>query len=120
MTTGIEIFYDGECPLCRSWTGMLRLRQAVGKVVLIDARSADPRVEVLRKQGVDLNQGMAVRYGDRLLLGAEAMQLLSILSDRPGPLRALMKSPRRAALVYPFLRAGRGALLRLLGRKPIG
>lgn len=114
-----EIFYDGQCPLCRAYTRMLRLRDAVGRVELIDARSGDPRVTILRRAGVDLDRGMAVRHGGRLYHGAAAMQLLAILSRPGGPLRWLLKSPRRAALLYPLLRAGRSLLLRLSGRKPL-
>lgn len=119
MPEGIEIFYDGECPVCRSLVMMIRLRQAVGPVAVIDARSDDPRLAPIHAAGLDLNQGMVVRHGDRLWHGAEAMQLLAMLSARPGPLRWMMASPRRARAVYPWLSAGRGLLLRLLGRKPI-
>ncbi|MDF3607124.1 DUF393 domain-containing protein [Paracoccus sp. DMF-8] len=120
MTGGIQIFYDGECPLCSSYVRMINLRRAVGQVELIDARSGDLRVAELRAQGVDFDSGMAVRHGGRLCHGAEAMALLSALSSGRGPLIWLMRAPRRAALVYPVLRAGRGALLRLLGRSRIG
>lgn len=120
MGTGIEIYYDGDCPLCSAWVRMRRLQAAVGPVELIDARSGDPRLDALRRAGMDLNSGMVVRHGDRLWHGAAAMQLLADLSAGAGPLVWLMRAPRRAALAYPVLRAGRGLLLRLLGRKPIG
>lgn len=118
MKDGIEIFYDGECPFCSAWVRMLNLRDAVGRVDLIDARGDDPRIAALG--AVDLNAGMVVHHGGRLWHGAEAMHLLSILSERGGPLRALMRNPRRAALIYPALRTGRGLVLRLMGRRPIG
>lgn len=120
MAEGLEIFYDGECPLCGAYVRMLNLRRTVGRVELIDARSEDPRAAELRAAGVDFNSGMALRHGGRLVMGAEAMTLLSVLSEKGGLLRALMRSPRRAALIYPVLRAGRGLLLRLLGRRRIG
>lgn len=113
------VFYDGECPFCSAYVRLLRLREAVGRVELIDARSDDVRVGALKDAGVDLNAGMAVRYGGTLYHGADAMRILSVLSADGGILRAVMKSPRRAKVVYPFLRAGRGLVLRLLGRKPI-
>lgn len=116
---GMQVFYDGECPFCNSYVRMLHLREAVGTVELIDARSGDARVGALKAAGVDLNAGMAVRHGGRLYHGADAMQILSVLSAKGGVLRAVMKSPRRARVIYPALRAGRGLLLRLLGRKPI-
>ncbi|SEO12261.1 Protein of unknown function, DUF393 [Paracoccus alcaliphilus] len=120
MAAGLEIFYDGQCPFCSAYTRMLRLRKAVGRVELIDAREADPRVEALKRRGVDLDVGMVVRHGDRLYHGADAVRFLSALTDAPGPLARLMRSPRRAAALYPVLRAGRALTLRLLGRRPIG
>lgn len=120
MTERLEIVYDGQCPFCTAYTRMLNLRRAVGEIELIDARSGDPRVAALRREGVDLDQGMAVRHGDRLYHGAEAVQLLAALSAPGGVMRALLKSPRRAAAIYPLLRAGRRLTLRLLGRPPIG
>lgn len=82
MAEGLEIFYDGECPLCGAYVRMLNLRRAVGPVELIDARSDDPRAVGLRAAGVDFNSGMALRHGGRLLQGAEAMTLLSVLSEK--------------------------------------
>lgn len=120
MTQGVQIFYDGECPLCSSYVRMINLRRAVGQVELVDARSGDVRVAELRAQGVNFDSGMAVRHGAHLVHGAEAMMLLSALSSGRGPVIWLMRSPRRARLVYPVLRAGRGVLLRVLGRSRIG
>ncbi|WP_295043939.1 DCC1-like thiol-disulfide oxidoreductase family protein [uncultured Paracoccus sp.] len=115
---GIEVFYDGDCPLCRNHVQMLRLRDAVGAVDLIDGRGGDPRLADLRRAGIDLNSGMAVRQNGRIHHGADAVWLLATLS-RGGSMAWLLRERRRAAAVYPVLRAGRGLLLRLLGRRPI-
>lgn len=120
MQQGVEIFYDGQCPLCSAYVRMLNLRRAVGVVYLIDARGDDPRVAMLKAAGIDLNEGMVLRHGAQIYNGAEAMRMLSILSSSGGILRAIMRSPRRAALVYPLLVRGRALLLRALGRAPIG
>lgn len=115
---GLEIFYDGDCPLCRNYVQMLRLREAAGSVVLIDARGADPRLADLRQAGCDLNVGMVVRRDGQIWHGAEAVRLLSDMSSG-GLMAWLLRDSRRAALIYPVLRAGRNLLLRILGRKPI-
>lgn len=116
MSDRLEIFYDGDCPFCSAYMRMLDLRRTVGAVDLIDARSGDPRLADLARAGLDLDEGMVVRHGTRLLHGAEAMQLLSVLCSKGGILRAIMRSPRRAAWVYPALKAGRRLTLRMLGR----
>ena len=116
MTEGLRIYYDGDCPFCSAYMRMLNLRDAVGTVDLIDARSDDPRLRGIGTAGFDLDEGIVVDHGGRLLHGAEAMQLLSVLSRKGGILRAIMRSPRRAALVYPVLKAGRRLSLMALRR----
>lgn len=116
MADALEIYYDGECPFCSAYVRMLNLRRAVGRVELIDARSGDPKVARLLRAGLDLDEGMAVRHGGRLFHGADAVQLLSALSDR-GVMQVLLRSPRRAAILYPALRAGRRLTLRLMNRR---
>lgn len=120
MRDGIEVFYDGQCPFCSAYTRMLHLQQAVGPVELIDARSGDPRVSALKRSGFDLDCGMVLRRGGQIWHGADAMWMLSTLSEPGGILRTLMRSPRRARLIYPWLRRGRGLVLRILGRQRIG
>lgn len=115
----LEIYYDGECPFCSAYVRMLNLRRSVGEIELIDARSGDPRVRAILRDGMDLDEGMAVRHGARLYHGAEAVQLLSVLSEGRGVMRALLRSPRRAAVLYPLLRAGRRVVLRAMGRRPL-
>lgn len=120
----LEIFYDGDCPVCAAWMRIARLREVAGDVELIDARMGDPRVIALMRDGFDLDQGMVVRWQRRIYYGAEAMTLLSMLSEARGPLmrlqRGLFERPALARLIYPFLVRGRLLLLRLLGRRKIG
>jgi hypothetical protein len=99
---------------------MIRLREAVGRVDLVDARSDDPRVAAAAAAGLDLDEGMVALWGGRRFHGRDAVHLLATLSAPGGIANALQRrvfaSPRRAALLYPILAAGRQALLRLMGR----
>lgn len=118
------IIYDGECPFCSTYVKFMRLRESVGPVALIDARGGGEAVEAARRLGFDLDEGMIFFYGGRYYYGADAVQMLSLLSGEKGWLNrlnaSLFKSPARAQLLYPFLRAGRNATLQLLGRSKIG
>jgi predicted DCC family thiol-disulfide oxidoreductase YuxK len=119
----LQVIYDGDCPFCASYVRMVRLREAVGPVDLIDARSADPRVAEVQAMGFDLDAGMVVRHDDRVFHGDAAMWHLSTLSAPGGVvntlLRILFRAPGRAALLYPVLATGRRLTLQLLGRRRI-
>lgn len=121
---GISVIYDGECPFCASYVSMMRLRQAVGPVDLVDARSGDPRVREVVRAGHDLDAGMVVLWQDEIFYGDRAVHLLATLSSEGGgPFnrlqRAVFANPRRAARLYPVLAFGRRLFLRLIGRQTI-
>lgn len=121
---GISVIYDGQCPFCASYVSMMRLRDAVGQVDLVDARSGDPRVREVARAGYDLDAGMVVLWQDDIFYGDRAVHLLATLSsDGGGPFnriqRAVFASPRRAARLYPVLAFGRRLFLRLIGRRTI-
>jgi predicted DCC family thiol-disulfide oxidoreductase YuxK len=116
---GLVIVYDEACPFCSHYVRLLRLRETVGAVQLINARSADLTVTQLWRSGYDLNQGMAVQYGGRVYHGADGVHMLALLSTKSGPFnrinRFIFRSKRLASLLYPLLRFGRTVTLRLLG-----
>ena len=39
------IVYDGDCPFCSRYVALVRLREAVGQVVLANARDGGPVVD---------------------------------------------------------------------------
>jgi predicted DCC family thiol-disulfide oxidoreductase YuxK len=117
---GVVVVYDGQCPFCSTYVRYTRLREAVGPVQLVDARSGGPVVEEAVRAGLDLDEGMALKYGGRLYHGADCLNMLSLLSSRSGLFNRLMAftfaRPGVAHMAYPMLRAGRNATLKLLGR----
>jgi predicted DCC family thiol-disulfide oxidoreductase YuxK len=118
------IVYDGECPFCSRYALLYRLRENGRRVHLIDARSDHPLVAEVRRRGLDLNEGMVVRWQGALHHGAAAVHLLARLGGDQTAFNALNRrlfaSQRLAGLVYPWLARGRRMTLRLLGRQPIG
>jgi predicted DCC family thiol-disulfide oxidoreductase YuxK len=120
---GAVVVYDGQCPFCSTYVRFTRLRDAVGPVELVDARSGGPVVEEAVRAGLDLDAGMVLKYGGRLYHGADCLNMLSLLSSRSGVFNRLMAftfaRPGIAHMAYPALRAGRNATLRLLGRRQI-
>lgn len=120
---GTYLIYDGECPFCATYVKFMRLRQSVGPVRLIDAREGGAEVQRVRADGFDLDDGMVFHYGGRDYHGADALNIMALLSSEHAWFSklngALFRSPKVAAVAYPFLRAGRNTALRLLGRSKI-
>jgi predicted DCC family thiol-disulfide oxidoreductase YuxK len=121
--TGVVVIYDGDCPFCRNYVHLAALRETIGSVKLVDARSGDPIAREVQKRGFDLNEGMIAILGRQIYYGADAVVLLSTLSGNHGLwaklLSRVFSNPRRAHRLYPYLKMGRRLALRLLGRSQI-
>ncbi len=119
----MHVIYDGECPFCSAYVKLVRLREAAGKVVLLDARQPHPMVDKVLAAGFDLDEGMAMVIGDQILHGDEVIHRLALLSGPSGVLNRLnwwvFRSPTRSRLLYPLLRSGRNLALALLGHKQL-
>ena len=120
---GITIVYDGDCPFCNSYIKLMRLRDAVGPVALIDARERPDIVADAIELGLNVNEGMLVVHQSQIYAGDEAMTILSAYSSRSGFLNQLMSwvfsNPQRSRALYPALRLGRNLTLSILGRSQI-
>lgn len=120
---GVRIIYDGECPFCSAYVRLVRLREAVGRVDLVNARLHPDLIHDFLREGIDLDQTMVVQYGGQTYAGSEAIQILSLLSSGTGLMNrmtaVILRDRRRAGALYPVLRAGRNMTLRLLGRSKL-
>lgn len=117
------LVYDGDCPFCSGFVKRLRIEEARGPLVLVNAREGGAIVEDVRRRGYDLDKGMVLILGDEYFHGDEALHRLALMSTSYGWLNrvnAWVFSNRAISLVaYPVMRAGRSVTLRLLGRRPI-
>ncbi|HEY7841670.1 MAG TPA: DCC1-like thiol-disulfide oxidoreductase family protein [Gammaproteobacteria bacterium] len=117
------LLYDGDCPFCSRYVKWVRLRENLPGLRLINARTGGAELEQVRSAGLDVDQGMVFAMDGRLYHGEECINVLALLSTPVGPFnrlnRLVFSSARLAALLYPALRAGRGAALALLGRSRI-
>jgi predicted DCC family thiol-disulfide oxidoreductase YuxK len=120
---GNWIIYDGDCPFCRNYMRLVRLKQAIGPVRLIDARAGGPEADFVRSRGLDLDEGMAMFYEGTLYHGGDCLHLMAMLSSRSGFFNRatawiFATGPRSRAL-YPLLRFCRNLALRVLGKRKI-
>ena len=117
----IVLIYDGECPICCRYSAYVRLRQKMN-LELTNAREAPDMVADLKGRGYDLNQGMALLWGERVYLGRDALLVIDGLTYAQGfwdaPLRLMLRIPGFARVVYPICKAVRWIALKLLGKNP--
>jgi hypothetical protein len=118
------LLYDGECPACRSYIALTRLRQRFPDIRVLDARREPERVADLRRRGLEINEGMVLSLDGVIHFGPEATRMIAIL-ERPVAgwaswlTLAFIGSAPWSRRLYPLLNAARQLLLRLLGRKLI-
>lgn len=117
------LLYDGECPFCSSYVAMVRLRDSVGPVRLVDARDGGPELAEVRRAGYDVDEGMVLKMDGRLHHGDAAIHRIALLTTPSGAFNRVnawvFRSETRSRALYPVLRTGRNAVLRVLGRRGI-
>jgi len=119
------LLYDGDCPVCSAYVGIARLRELCPGLQILNARAEPSLVEAMRRQGLDINEGMILSLGDTIYFGAEATRMIAAFGQSsPSIWRrtalGLVGAAPWARHLYPWLNGGRRLLLRLLGRSPIG
>ena len=118
------VLYDGECPVCDAYISLAQLRKLRPDLQILDARHEPALVAALRQDGFDINESILVCLGSQVYSGGAATRLISQLGSgnpfmRRTALYAIGGAPWSNAL-YPWLRAARNGLLRVLGRGQIG
>ena len=127
MTEGtpIQLVYDGDCPFCTASAHMVRIKQAVGSLQILNAREigATPLMAQIKAQGFDLNQGIVVKFENRLYHGQDALHLLAMIGSDQGWLNrlnvTLFRNKATVAFFYPAMKAVRRLMLALNGKAPI-
>ena len=96
----------------------MKLREAAGDVVLLDARKPSDIMHEITKLGLNIDQGMIVKIQDKIYYGSDAIHVLASLSTRSDFFNRTMffifKSKRVSSFFYPTLKFFRNAVLWLL------
>lgn len=121
----IWFVYDGACPICNMGANLYQVRQSVGSLHTVDARteSDHPLMQEVNAAGLDLDAGMVIKYNGTLYQGAGALHIMAQLGAKTGWFNHinthLFHAKPVATLAYPFLRAARNMALLLKGEKKI-
>ena len=119
----ILLVYDKECPACNAYCQIVRIRERVGELKIIDARERSDVMDEITAKGLDIDQGMVLKMGDQLYYGSDAIHALALISSRSGVFNRFnywaFKSKAVSSWLYPFLRLCRNLLLKVLGKTKI-
>lgn len=119
----IVLVYDKECPACDNYCQIVRIREDIGELVLLDAREPSSVMDEFTALGWDIDQGMVLKIDNRLYYGSDAIHALALISSRSGFFNRmnywLFKSKTLSHIFYPALRSLRNLLLKLLGKTKI-
>lgn len=119
----ILLVYDRECPVCERYSQVVRIKQSVGELKIVNAREDSEVMEEITARGLDVDQGMVLKMGDQYYYGSDAIHALALLSSRSGMFNRfnhwIFKSKTLAHILYPVLRWCRNLLLKILGKTRI-
>ena len=119
----ILLVYDRECPACNAYCQVIRIRESVGDLRIIDARENSEVMNEITAQGLDIDQGMVLKMEDQLYYGSDAINTLALIGSRSGMFNRFnywtFKSKTASSILYPFLRFSRNLLLKILGKNKI-
>ncbi len=117
------LVYDKECPACNAYCQIIRIRETVGDLKIIDAREKSEVLDEITARGLDIDQGMVLKMEGQLYYGSDAMHALALISSRSGLLNRInywiFKSKSVSSWLYPVLRLFRNLLLKMLGKTKI-
>ena len=118
----IIIIYDGDCPFCRSYVALTRLRE-LANTFLLNAREEPGLCQELLDKDVSLDEGMVVMMNNQVHHGGDAINRIALLTNKNTIFNkfaySVFSKPALSNFVYPVLRGVRNITLRLLGKKAI-
>ncbi len=117
------LVYDKECPACNNYCQMIRIREDVGDLKIVDARETSEIMDEITKNQLDIDQGMVLKMGGQLYYGSDAIHAIALISNKSGIFNRLnywiFKSKTLSSWLYPILRACRNLLLKVIGKSKI-
>mgnify|MGYP003304699629 FL=1 len=121
MSDKILFIYDGECPFCNHFAQLLELKSSLPELEILDGRKNLALLSQLYNQGYDLNKGAILIKNEKIMHGADAINLICSEIKEPSNsllevLRIIFTSNKRTNFLFPFLLWGRRLSLTLKGK----
>lgn len=119
----ILLVYDKECPACNNYCQVIRIREDIGDLKIVDARVHSEVLDEITEMGLDIDQGMVLKMGGQIYYGSDAIHTLALISSRSDIFNRvnywIFKSKSLSFIFYPVLRSCRNLLLKILGKTKI-
>jgi predicted DCC family thiol-disulfide oxidoreductase YuxK len=119
----ILLVFDRKCPACNAYCQVVRIRESVGDLRIVDARENSEVMNEINAQGLDIDQGMVLKMGEQLYYGSDAIHTLALIGSRSGIFNRfnywMFKSKTVSKILYPLLRFSRNLLLKTLRKTKI-
>jgi predicted DCC family thiol-disulfide oxidoreductase YuxK len=119
----LVLVYDDDCPVCSNYVQMLRIRESIGELKLVNARDGGELVDEITAKGINLDQGMVLIMDGKTYYNSDTIHALALISSPSGIVNRfnywIFKSKYRSYFLYPILRFLRGVLLTILGKKKL-
>jgi predicted DCC family thiol-disulfide oxidoreductase YuxK len=119
----VWLVYDGQCPVCTFYCRYVRIRAAVGTLHLVDAREPSALLDEVSALGLDIDQGMVLKFKHAIYYGSDAIHMLTLLGSPSGLFNTanfyVFRTRLGARIVYPIGKACRNLILKLLGIRNI-
>jgi predicted DCC family thiol-disulfide oxidoreductase YuxK len=125
MNTAREVLvvYDKQCPACDYYCNLVRIKDSIERLVLVDARDRGPVMDEITAKGLDIDQGMVVKIGHELYYGSDAIHVLALMGSNQGFFNRMaywsFRSRTMSKILYPVLKSCRNLLLKALGKTKI-
>jgi len=111
----IKLYYDKECPFCKKYAQILKLKQN-HEVNILNARENQKDILFFKEKGFDINEGFIIFIEEKeILQGSEAVIFLDKLSEKK---LFLVDTWLFKKIAYPIIKLVRKAILLILGKNP--
>ena len=117
MENKLIFIYDGACPFCNHFAGLLEVKSQIPNIEIIDGRSQPPEMP----EDYDMDeQGALLICADKFLSGPDAINFLCTKINNPSArllsvLTLVFKSKNRTGFIFPYLIKARRIALLLKG-----
>ena len=119
----IILVYDKECVGCKYYCQIIKIREELGELKLVNARETSEIMDEINNLGLDMDKGMVLKMGDKFYYGADAINALALISSRSDLFNHinhwLFRSKRRADFIFPVMMKFRKIMLKLSGKPDI-